>query len=154
MYASHGVPMEPSTDGRGKKFAITIAERQWTKRVRRSNNSSIVIDVRGLRDKDRPTFSEMFRNGTSFQQILKSVEKELGAETPRTPVGAIRDSIGTRCRILLQRDECIKLGTINGPTEIVRSFLNVPQDIFELVMPRALDAGLKSGPPILATPSS
>ena len=25
MYASHGVPMKASTDGRSKKFAITIA---------------------------------------------------------------------------------------------------------------------------------
>ena len=25
MYASHGVPMEASTNGRSKKFAITIA---------------------------------------------------------------------------------------------------------------------------------
>ena len=34
MYASHGVPMEASTDGRSKKFAISIAQRQWSKRVR------------------------------------------------------------------------------------------------------------------------
>ena len=88
----------------------------------------------------------MFRDGTSFQQILKSVEKELGAQAPRTPEGAIRNSIGTRCRILLQSNEFIKLGTIKEPTNVVRSFLNVPQDIFELVMSRALDAGLKNGP--------
>ena len=31
-----------------KKFAITIAQRQWSKSVWRSNNSSIVVGVRGL----------------------------------------------------------------------------------------------------------
>ena len=124
MYASHGVPMEASTDSRSKKFAITIAKRQWTKRVWRSNNSSIVIDVRGVGDKDRPTFSKMFRNGTSFQQILLSVEKELGAQLPRTLKGAIRNSIRARRRIFLQNNEFIKFGTINGPMDIVKSFLN------------------------------
>ena len=85
----------------------------------------------------------MFWNGSSSQQKPTSVEKELGAQTSRTPVGAKRNSIEARCRIFLQRNEFIKLGTINGPTDIVRSFLNIPQDIFVLVMPRALDAGLK-----------
>ena len=33
MYASHGVPTEASTVGRSERFAITIAQRQWTKRV-------------------------------------------------------------------------------------------------------------------------
>ena len=33
MYASHGVPMEASTDGKSEKFTNTIAQRQWTKRV-------------------------------------------------------------------------------------------------------------------------
>ena len=28
MYTSHGVPMKATTDGRSKKFAITIAQRQ------------------------------------------------------------------------------------------------------------------------------
>ena len=51
MYASHGVPMEASTDRRSEKFAIAIAQRQWAKRVRRSNHPSIVIDVNGLGDK-------------------------------------------------------------------------------------------------------
>ena len=76
MYASHGIPMEASTDGKCKKFAITITKCQWAKCV----HSSIVIDVRILGDKDRPTFSEMFWNGTSFQQILVSVKKELRCE--------------------------------------------------------------------------
>ena len=85
MYASHGVPIEASADSRSEKFAITIAQRQRTKCVWRSKNSYIVIDVRGLEDKDSPTFSKMFRNGTSFQQILVSVENELGAQsTPHT----------------------------------------------------------------------
>ena len=88
--------------------------------------------------------SKIFRNGTSFQQILMSVEKELGAQ----PTGAIRNSIGTSCRIFHQRNEFIKLGTTNGLTDIVRSFLNIPQDT------RALDADLINGSPILAKPSS
>ena len=40
--------MEASTDGRSKKFAIAIAECQRAKCVRRSNDPSIVIDIRGL----------------------------------------------------------------------------------------------------------
>ena len=51
----------------------------------------MVIDVRGLGDKDRLTFSTVFRNGTSFQKIFVSVEKELGAQAPRTPISAIRN---------------------------------------------------------------
>ena len=151
MYASHGVPVEASTDSRSKKFAITIAKRQWTKRVGRSNTFSIVIDVRGLGNKDRPAFSKMFRNGTSFQQILVSVEKELGAQPLRTLKGAIRNSIRARCRIFLRSNVFIKF---DGPTDIVRSFLTIPQDIFVLAMPRTLDAGLKNGPSIFTKPSS
>ena len=60
MYASHGVPMEASTDGRRKKVAITIAQCQWAKRVRRSNNSSNVIDVKGLGNKDRLAVLERY----------------------------------------------------------------------------------------------
>ena len=77
MYASHGVPTESSTDGRSEKFAITNAERQWTKRVWRSNDSPIVIDVRSLRGKDGPTFSKTIRDSVPFQEIFISVEKEL-----------------------------------------------------------------------------
>ena len=99
-------------------------------------------------------FGKMLRNGTSFQQILISVEKELGAQPSRTLEGAIRNSIRARCRICLQSNKFIKFGTINGPTDIVRSFLNIPQDIFVLVMPRAHDAGLKNRTPILTKPSS
>ena len=39
-----------------------------------------------------------------------------------------------RCRIFLQSKKFIKFGTINGPTDIVRSSLNILQDIFVLVM--------------------
>ena len=59
--ASHGVPMKASTDGRSKKFAIAIAKCQRTKRVWRSNNPSIVIDVRGLGDEDSSTLSKVIR---------------------------------------------------------------------------------------------
>ena len=51
MYASHGVPMKASTDGSSKKLAIAIAQSQRTKCVWRSNDPSIVIDVRGLGEK-------------------------------------------------------------------------------------------------------
>ena len=44
-------------------------------------------------DKDRPTFSEMFRNSTSFQQILVSIKQELRTKIPGTPVGTMRNSI-------------------------------------------------------------
>ena len=57
MYASHGVPMEASTDSRSEKFAIAIAQCQWTKCVWRSINSSIVINVRGLGDWSFPCTS-------------------------------------------------------------------------------------------------
>ena len=97
---------------------------QWAKRVRRSNISSIVIDVRGLGVKDRPTFSELFWNGTSFQQILKSIKEELGAQSHRTSVSAIWNSIGARCRIFLHGNELVKLGPISGPMDVVRSLLN------------------------------
>ena len=56
MYASHGVPMKASTNGRSKKLALAIAQCQRTKRVWRSNNPSIVVDVRGLGDEDSSTF--------------------------------------------------------------------------------------------------
>ena len=72
-YASHGVPMEDSTDGRSKKFAIAIAQCQRAKSVWRSNDPSIVIDVRGLGDENRPTLSKMYLNGTSFQQRPVSI---------------------------------------------------------------------------------
>ena len=52
MYASHSVSMEALADSRSEKFAIAIAQCQWTKGVWRSNNLSIIIDVRGLGDKD------------------------------------------------------------------------------------------------------
>ena len=97
MYASHGVPMEASTDSRSEKFAIAIAQRQRTKRVWKSNNPSIVIDVRGLGDKDRPTLSQMFRNDSSSQQKPVNIKKELGAQPPDTPEGAIWNSVRTRC---------------------------------------------------------
>ena len=109
-------------------------------------DASIVIDVRGLGDKDRPAFSEMLRNGTSFRQKLTSVEKELGAQLSRTLTGAIRDSNGARCRLLLQSSGFVKTRYDQRSTHIVKSFLNISQYIFSLVMPRALDADSKNGP--------
>ena len=87
MYASHRVPMEAPTDSRSEKFAIEIAQCQWTKCVWRSNNPSIVIDVRFLGDKDSSTLSDMFWNGTSFQQRPLRIKEELRTQTPGTPVG-------------------------------------------------------------------
>ena len=76
-------------------------------------------------NKDRHTFSEMFWNGTSFQQTFVGVKEELGAQSPRTSVSAIGNSIGARCRIFLHGNELVKLGPINGPTDVVRSLLNI-----------------------------
>ena len=147
MYASHGVPMKASTDGRSKKNAITIA-----------SVDRIILPLSSMSDvlggKDRLTFSRMFRNGTSVQQIFISIEKEQGAQPPSIVIRATRNSIRAKIRIFLQSNEFIKFDTINGPTDIVRSFLNTPQDIFVLVMPRAFDAGLKNGFPILTKPFS
>ena len=73
---------------------------------------------------------------------------------PGTSVGTIWNSIRARCRILLQSDEFIKFGTTNCPTDIVRSFLNIPQDIFVLVVPLAFHTCLENGFPILTKSSS
>ena len=116
---------------------------------RNASDDRIILPLSSMSEvfgvKDRSIFSKMFRNGTSFQHTLKSVEKELGAQATRTPIGAIRNSIRVKCRIFLQSNGFIKFGTINGPMDVVRSFLNIPQDISVLVMPRALNTGLKNG---------
>ena len=91
----------------------------------------------------------MFWNGTSFQQTLLSVKEELGAQSPRTSVSAKWNSIGARCRIFLHGNELVKLGPINGPTDVVRSLLNISKDILVLVMSRAFDTCLENGTPIL-----
>ena len=75
MCASHGVPVEASTNSCGEKLAIEIAQRQWAKALRCSNSPSIVVDVGGLGDKDRSTFGKMLRNSTSFQHILTRTER-------------------------------------------------------------------------------
>ena len=121
MYPSHGVPMKASTDGRSKKFAVAIAQSQRAKCVRRPNNPSIVIDVRGLGDKNSSTLSKTIRNGTSFQQRSISIEEELRTKIPGTPVGTIWNSIRARSRIFLHSNEFVKLGLINGPEDVVRS---------------------------------
>ena len=125
MYASHGVPMKASTDGRSKKFAIAIAQCQGTKCVCRSNDPSIVIDIRGLGDEDNSTLSKMLWNGTSFQQRSVSIEEELRTKPSGTPVGTIWNSIRARSRIFLQSNEFVKFGLINGPADVVRSLLTV-----------------------------
>ena len=74
-----------------------------------------VIDVGGLGDKDSPTLSEMFWNGTSFQQILVSMKEELRAQTPahlQAPYG-----IPSGPGIFFHSNEFVKLGSINGPTD-------------------------------------
>ena len=38
-------------------------------------NSSSVIDVRGIGDKDRPTFSDMFWNGTIAAEMITNVSR-------------------------------------------------------------------------------
>ena len=84
MNAPHGVPVKASTCGRSKKFAITVAQHQLSKRVRGSNDSSIVIGVQRLWDEDSPTFSKLLGNSTTFQQKPLSMVKKLGAQSPRT----------------------------------------------------------------------
>ena len=153
MKAPHGVPVKASTYGRSNKFAITVAQRQWSKRVRGSNDASLVIGVR-LRDKDSPTLSKVFGNSTTFQQKLESSVKKLGAQSPGTLVDTIRNSIRATSRIFFKSNELVKLGTINGPADITTNFLNISQYIFVLVMSRALDAVLENEPPILTQSSS
>ena len=63
MYASHDVSMKASTDDRSKKFAVEIAQCQWTKYIWRSNNPSIVIDGCVLGDKNSSTLSK--QSGTA-----------------------------------------------------------------------------------------
>ena len=64
--------------------------------------------------------------------------------SPRTLIRAIRNSIGAKCRILLQGKVFAKFGPINDPPNVVRSFLNTLQKIFQMMMPRTLNACLES----------
>ena len=127
MYASHGVPMEASTDSRSEKFAIAIAQCQRAKCVRRSDDPSMVINIRGFRGKDSPALSEVFWNGSSFQQILVSIKKEPGAQSSRTSVSAIWNSIGARCRIFLHGNELVKspYQLFSSPPHALQGFTNV-----------------------------
>ena len=120
MDAPHSVPLKASTCGRCKELTVTIAQCQWTECIWRSNNSSIVIDVRRFGYKDRSAYSKMFRNSSSFQQVLVGIEEELGAQTARTLT--IRNSIGARIRIFLQRNGLVELGMIDRPAGIDRGF--------------------------------
>ena len=83
----------------------------------------------------------------SCHQKLTCVEQGLGAPLPRTLIGAMRNSIGVRCRIFLQNNEFIKFGSIKNPMDAVRSFLHIPQDMFMLVMPRTFGECLKNCTP-------
>ena len=89
--------------------------------------SSIVIDVRGLGDKNSSTLSKMIRNGTSFQKSSVSIKEDLRAQTCSTPVGTIWNSVRARSRIFLQSKEVVKLGLINSPTDVIKSlFVSTP----------------------------
>ena len=114
--AAHSVPMKASTDGRSEKFAIAIAQC--------SGRSPLEIEYSFHCHRYSSAFSDMFWNGTSFQQTLVSVEEELRTETPGTSEGTIWNSIRARSRIFLQSNKFVKRGLINGPADVVMSFLN------------------------------
>ena len=147
MYASHGEPMEASKESRSEMFC----NRNCSVNGRSASGFRIILSLSSM--------SEVFGikivllsakcSGTvpSFQQKLTGVEQGLGAPSPRTLIGAIRNSIGVRCRIFLQSNDFIKFGSIESPTDAVRSFLHIPQDIFMLVMPRTFVACLKNCTP-------
>ena len=142
--------MKASTNSRGKEFAITIAQSKRAKSVKRSNNPSKVISIRCLRDKDGPTFGKTVRNCTSLQDGFTSMKEELRTQATRTSVNAVGNSIKARSRIFLQIKEVIKLGLINSPADVIRSMLNMSQNIFMLVMSRRLE----NGSPIFTKSSS
>ena len=139
---------------RSKKFAIKIAQCQRAKSVWRSNNPSIVIDVRGLGDKDSCAFSKTIRNSTSFQENSVSIKEELLTQTTGTPLGTVRNSVRARNRIFFQSKGVVKLSLINSPTDVIRSMLDISQNIFVLVMSRAFHACWENGFPILTKSSS
>ena len=99
MYASHGVPMKASTDGRSEKFAIAIAQRQWTKSVWRSiNPSKDVIDVGGLGVKKKSysqrNVLERYLLPTETCKHSKGIASPV--QTPGTPVGTYGIPSGPR----------------------------------------------------------
>ena len=154
MNASHGVPVKASTNGRSKKFAVTIARSQRAKSGWRSDDPSIVINVRGLGDKDGLTFSKTIRNSTSFQDSFISNKEELRTQATSTSVGTIGNSVRARSRVFLSRKEVIQLSLINSPSDVIRSLLNISQNIFVLVMPRVFLARLENGSPMITKSSS
>ena len=110
-------------------------------------------EVRGFGDKDSSTFSKTIRNSTSFQESSFSIKQELRTQTTSTSVGTVRNSVRARSRVFLQCKEFIKFSLINGPTDVIRSVLNMSQTIFMLVMSRASLACLENGSPILTKSS-
>ena len=127
MCTSQGVPVNASTDGRSKKFAIAIAQCQRTKCVRRSNNPSKVINIRCLRDKDGPTIGKTIKNSTSLQDGFISIGEELRTQATSTSLDAVGNSVRARSRVFLQCKEFIKFSLINSPTDVIRSVLNISQ---------------------------
>ena len=75
-----------------------------------------------------------------------SIKEELRTQATSTPVGTIWNSVRVRSRIILQSKEVVKLGLINSPTVVIKSLLNISQNIFVLVMSRAFLACLENGP--------
>ena len=71
---------------------------------------------------------------------------ELRTHATRTPVSTVRNSVKARNRVFLDNKEVIKLSLINGPTNVIKSLLNISQNIFVLVMPRACLACLEDRP--------
>ena len=104
-------------------------------------------EVLGL--KNRPPFGKAFRNGSSFQLTFVSVEQELRAQASRTSMSATRDSVRAKCRILLQGNEFVKLGSISGPADVVRSFLSVSKGVLIVMVPLAFNACLENRTPVV-----
>ena len=72
---------------------------------------------------------------------------ELNASTT-TRVKAVRNSIKTRSRFLLCGHEFVKLAFVDYPADVVKSFLNVSQDVPIVVVPLTINARLKDCTPI------
>ena len=88
MNASHGVPVKASTDGRSKKFAITIAQSQ---RAKRASGDRMIFPLSSMSEVLKInyglTFSKTIRNSTSFQDSFTSIEEEFRTQATTTPVG-------------------------------------------------------------------
>ena len=94
------------------------------------------------------------RNITSLQYGLISTKEELRTKPTSTSVNIVGNSVRSRSRAFLQSKEVIKLSLINSPIDVIRSLLNISQNIIMLVMSRAFLACLENGSPVLTKSST